>query len=195
MPNVGEIFWVKSERTVSKFRKRKGNFLCCAHLLHKSGAWNRTFHVAVGEKRLRNVQKSVMHVQSWFFANLNLLFFFCCSPSPLQNSLLLSSRNFATMVTWRYTSPLYRPSLFSQGGSILASFFFCVFFGVGFVSQKRKRKKRTYPISILPPLLVNKAYIHLIAITFYSNQGFQTKEWNRKHQWPFKLCLTQLMSD
>ena len=30
--NVGEIFWVNSERTVSKFRKRKRTFLCCAHL-------------------------------------------------------------------------------------------------------------------------------------------------------------------
>ena len=38
LSNVGEIFWIKSERIVSKFRKRKRNFLCCAHLLHKAGA-------------------------------------------------------------------------------------------------------------------------------------------------------------
>ena len=31
---------VKSERTVSKFRKRKRNFSCCARLLRKAGAWN-----------------------------------------------------------------------------------------------------------------------------------------------------------
>ena len=42
----------------------------------------RKFHVAVVQQRLRNVQKSVMHVQSCSFANLNLLLF-CCSPSPL----------------------------------------------------------------------------------------------------------------
>ena len=35
----------------------------------------RKFHVAVVQQRLRNVQKSVMHVQSCFFVNLNLLFF------------------------------------------------------------------------------------------------------------------------
>ena len=35
----------------------------------------RKFHVAVVQQRLRNVQKSVMHVQSFFFVNLNLLFF------------------------------------------------------------------------------------------------------------------------
>ena len=40
LPIVGEIFWVKSERTVPKFRKRKRKFLCCAHLIHKAGAWN-----------------------------------------------------------------------------------------------------------------------------------------------------------
>ena len=146
--------------TVSKFRKRKRkrNFLSCAHLLHKAGAWNRTFHVAVVQQRLRNVQKSVMHVQSWFFANLNLLFFFFAGRRRrCKNSLLLSSRNFATMVTWRHTSPLYRPSLFSQGGSILACFLFCVFVGVDFVSQSIKTQKRTYPISIFTSLLVNNA--------------------------------------
>ena len=46
---------VESERTIPKFRKRK-KFLCCVHLLHKAGA--------VVQPRLRNVQKSVIHVQS-----------------------------------------------------------------------------------------------------------------------------------
>ena len=38
LSNDGEIFWVKSEKTVCKFRKRKTKFLCCAHQLHKAGA-------------------------------------------------------------------------------------------------------------------------------------------------------------
>ena len=33
----------------------------------------RKFHVAVQQRRLRNVQKSVIHVQSCCFANINLL--------------------------------------------------------------------------------------------------------------------------
>ena len=33
------------------------------------------FHVVVVQRRLRNVQKSVMHVQSCYFAYLNQLFF------------------------------------------------------------------------------------------------------------------------
>ena len=38
LSNVSEIFRVKSERTVCKFRKRKTKFLFCCHLLHKAGA-------------------------------------------------------------------------------------------------------------------------------------------------------------
>ena len=35
LSNVREMFSVKSERNVSKVRKRKRNFLmCCAHLIH-----------------------------------------------------------------------------------------------------------------------------------------------------------------
>ena len=36
---------------------------------------NWSFHVVVVQRRQRNVQKSVMHVQSCCFANLNLLLF------------------------------------------------------------------------------------------------------------------------
>ena len=35
----------------------------------------RHFHVEIAQRRLRNVQKSVMHERSCCFANLNLLFF------------------------------------------------------------------------------------------------------------------------
>ena len=38
----------------------------------------RKFHVAIVQRWLKNVQKSVMHVQSCCFANINLLLF-CCS--------------------------------------------------------------------------------------------------------------------
>ena len=57
---------VKSERTVFKFRKRKRKFLRCAHLLRdlKRLREIRKFHVAVMQRRLRNLQKSAMHVQS-----------------------------------------------------------------------------------------------------------------------------------
>ena len=41
----------------------------------------RKFHVAVVQQRLRNVQKSVMHVQSCFFDQSKPVSFYC-SPSP-----------------------------------------------------------------------------------------------------------------
>ena len=72
----------------------------------------RKFHVAVVQRRLRNIQKSVMHVQSCCFANMNHLLFCrsrCRRRMRCFSSLLLWSRNFATMVTLRHTSP---PCLF-----------------------------------------------------------------------------------
>ena len=60
----------------------------------KRASETRKFHVTVMQQRLRNVQKSVMHMKSCSFANLhvNLLLFCCC-----KKSLLLWSRNLATM--------------------------------------------------------------------------------------------------
>ena len=49
------------------------------------------FHVVVVQRRLRNVQKSVIHVQGCCFANPNLLFFLpfsLPSPSSLLSPLL-----------------------------------------------------------------------------------------------------------
>ena len=57
---------------------------------------------------LKNVQKSVMHVQSCSFTNINLSLFCrsrCRRHHCRLSSLLLSSKNWATMVTWRHTSP------------------------------------------------------------------------------------------
>ena len=70
----------------------------------------RKFHIAVVQLRLRNVQKSVMHVQSCCFANLPLLLFCrsrCRRSRRCLSSMLLWSRNFATLVTWRHSTSLY----------------------------------------------------------------------------------------
>ena len=68
------IFWREFQKSVSKLRKRKRKSLSWVHVLHKT--WN--FHVEVMQWLQRNVQKSVMHVQSCCFADLNLLLF--CLP-------------------------------------------------------------------------------------------------------------------
>ena len=54
-------FWgFDYKRTVSRFRKRKRNILCCAHQLPKRACEIQKFHGAVAQLWLRNVQKSVM---------------------------------------------------------------------------------------------------------------------------------------
>ena len=65
----------------------------------------RKFYVVVVQRRQRNVQNSVMHVQSCCLLFINIFFLPFSSPS-LSSLVLLSSRNIATMVTWRHTSPL-----------------------------------------------------------------------------------------
>ena len=65
--------------------------------------WN--FHVAGVQRRQRNDQISMMHVQICCVVNKNLLLFCRSFSSPLS-LVLLSYRNSATMVTRRHTSPL-----------------------------------------------------------------------------------------
>ena len=64
----------------------------------------RHFYVVVVQWLQRNVQKSVMHVQSWCFANLNLLFF-CRSrwrrrDSCLSSLCFLSNTRSFSLVFW-----------------------------------------------------------------------------------------------
>ena len=90
-------------------QKRKQNFYVVFTCSIKRARAIRNFHVAVVQWQLRNVQESVMPLQSCF-ANLNLLLF-CHSHCHCHHhclTLLLSSKNFATMLTWRHTSPLCR---------------------------------------------------------------------------------------
>ena len=100
---------VESQRTVSNLEKERENFRVVYSI--KRAREIRKFHVAVLQRRLRNVQKSVQkHVQSCCFANINLLLFCrsrCRQSRRCLSSSLLLSRNFAAMVTWRHASPLY----------------------------------------------------------------------------------------
>ena len=48
---------------------------CCLVFISSTKREIRHFQVVVVQRRLRNVQKSVMHVQSCFFANINHCFF------------------------------------------------------------------------------------------------------------------------
>ena len=80
LSNFGEIFWIESEKTVSKLRKKKRKFLCCVHPLDlEEGGEIKKFHVAVVQQRPRNdVQKKRDARASCSITNLNLLLFCCC---------------------------------------------------------------------------------------------------------------------
>ena len=55
--------------------KEKENFCVVLTVFVKRVREIREFHVAVVQRRLRNVQKSVVHVHSCCFADINLLLF------------------------------------------------------------------------------------------------------------------------
>ena len=69
--------------------KEKENFCVLLTYSIKRAREIMKFHVAVVQQRLRNIQKSVMQVQSFFSANLNLLFSFAGRRRRCKNSLLL----------------------------------------------------------------------------------------------------------
>ena len=60
---------VETESLYQSLEKEKENFLCFVHLPYsiKWACEIRKFHVAIVQRRLRNVQKSVIHVQICFF--------------------------------------------------------------------------------------------------------------------------------
>ena len=108
---VGKFSEVESGKTLSRWRKRKREILCCVHLLHKAGVSIRKFQVVVVQRRLKNMyKKGLMPVQSCCFTVRKLLLFSrsrCRRRRCCLSSLLLWSTNFVTMVTWNHTSSLY----------------------------------------------------------------------------------------
>ena len=93
---------LKSKRLYeSSGKQKKSCCRCCLVFTISAKREIRHFHVVVVQWRQRNVQKSVMHVQSCCFANLNLLLF-CrsrwrrrrrCLSSPVANLTITSLRD------------------------------------------------------------------------------------------------------
>ena len=84
----------------------------------------RKFHVAIVQRLLKNVQKSLMHLQTCCFTNINLLLFCpsrCRRCRCCLSFLLLWSKHFATMVTWRHTSPLYWPTIYRARAAVMST--------------------------------------------------------------------------
>lgn len=90
-----DLIQFEIERTVSMFRKKRGNFCVMFTYSIKQVRKIGKFHIAVVQWRLKNVQKSVMNMQSYFYRS------HCCHRHHFLSSLLLWSTNFVNMVTWR----------------------------------------------------------------------------------------------
>ena len=71
---LGNFSGVNSKGLYLRSEKEKEN--CCLVFTSSIKRETRWFHVVVVQQRQRNVEKSVMHVPSCCFANLNLLCFF-----------------------------------------------------------------------------------------------------------------------
>ena len=84
---------LNSKGLYQRSRKEKRKLLSCFPVLDKT--WNkitcRHFHVIVVQRCLRNVQKSLMHVESCCFADINLLLF-CHSCCLHVSSLILKKK-------------------------------------------------------------------------------------------------------
>ena len=104
LSNVSEIFWGLNPKDPYL------SFCVVFTFFIKQAREIKKFHVAVVQGRLRNVLKSVMQVQSSCFTKINVLLFCrsrCRHPCRCLSPLLLWSRNFATLVTWRHTYTRY----------------------------------------------------------------------------------------
>ena len=98
--NVGEFFWswiLKDCMTVHEKKKK----VVVLSVPSSTKREIRHFHVVVVQRRLRNVQKRLMHVWSCCFANINLLLF-CLSRCPRCHRCLSSLLFYfyATRILW-----------------------------------------------------------------------------------------------
>ena len=73
--NVGNCFWSWILKDCINVQEKKIKLHCCLVFPSSTKREFRHFHVVVAQRRLRNVQKSVMHVQSCCFANQTYYFF------------------------------------------------------------------------------------------------------------------------
>ena len=102
--DVCKIFWGWIWKDRIKVKKKEEEvFMLCS-----PAPWSKCVKLGIVQRRLRNVQKSMMHMKSFCFVNINLLLFCrsrCRHCQSCLSSLLLWSQNFATMVVWCHTSP------------------------------------------------------------------------------------------
>ena len=86
----------------SKGPRGKENESCCLVFPFSTKQEIRHFHVVVVQRWLRNVQKGVIHMQSYCFANLNLILFLPFSLPSLSSLLKLPIVRQEFIVCWPF---------------------------------------------------------------------------------------------
>ena len=83
--DVCKIFWVWIWKDRIKVKKKKEEvFMLCS-----PAPWSECVKLGIVQRRLRNVQKSMMHIKSFCFVNINLLVFLPFSLLSLSKLLKL----------------------------------------------------------------------------------------------------------
>ena len=103
---------VKSKRTIFKFRKRKENCVAFTYFI-KWVHEIRKFHVSSAMTAKKWTKKCDTKLM-FFYLNLSLLSFSLLSPSLLLNVPIVVIQNFATVVMWCHTFPLYYQTVVVQ---------------------------------------------------------------------------------
>ena len=103
---------VKSKRTIFKFRKRKENCVAFTYFL-KWVHEIRKFHVSCAMMAKKWTKKRDAKLM-FCYLNLSLLSFSLLSPLLLLNIPIVVIQNFATMVMWCHTFPLYYQTVVVQ---------------------------------------------------------------------------------
>ena len=115
LSHVGEIFCTESERTVSEFRKDKETFCFVFTYSVKRVSCRSRATMAKKCAKKRDTRAKLL----FYFYKLIV---FCRSRCRRRrcclSTLLLWFKKFATMVTWRYTSPLYSSVIWKENKAI-----------------------------------------------------------------------------
>ena len=103
LSNVGKIFWVESERTVSKFQKK--NFSVVLTYSIKQASETRKFHVTVVQQRLRNARAKL------FFCQSKPIAFFAVAKLPI---VVIQTFGYHGNVTSRFSSLLFLTNTYGR---------------------------------------------------------------------------------
>ena len=121
LSNAGKLSWSWILKKF-KFRERKRNWSSLVHVVDETR--HLAIHFVVVEWRQRNVQKSVVHVQSCCFANPNLLLFWrsrCPRRSVILTSLMCNGALLYTQTKfWKFY--LFNRLLASRRNSMVLPF-------------------------------------------------------------------------